>query len=351
MPKQLILLAGLHKTATTSIQQTCAANLPLLKNAGFDYPFLQHEGKWESNHSRLINGLFRREPHKHGLQSQFTMNAAPGPGAQARLREKFATSIANAQRLLIVAENVSLFDVDELQLMKDWFQQQGTQVRMMCHVRHLSGWFNSMVAQRVTGLMRMTIEAGVEEFRRHGSIVRGRIETLRQVFPDTEFYSHERAAQHRQGPVGLYFQNVGFEPPVQMRFVRANEGRSDCATRVLSIINEKFGQFKADGSSNPAYYSGPAVDRLLGEVGGGKFRLRRPEVLPVVDLLEADNQWLRESLGEEFHDARLDFKEPVWRWNPETTKPLGPALAAMPKPIGSWAKRNLPRIGIQPPLR
>lgn len=349
--KQIILLAGLHKTATTSIQQTCAANLPLLKSAGFDYPFMQQEGKWESNHSRLVNGLFRREPHKHGLHSQFTMNATPVPGSQARFREKFATTLTNAQKLLIIAENVSLFDVDELQMMKDWFRQQGMQVRMMCHVRHVSGWFNSMVGQRVTGPMRMTIEASVEEFRRHGSIVRGRLQTLRQVFPDAEFYSHERAVQHPQGPVGFYFQNIGFQTSAQLRFVRANEGRSDCATRVLSIINEKFGQFKADGSSNPAYYKGPAVGRLLGEVGGGKFKLRRSEVLPVLDLLESDNQWLRETLGEDFHDARIEFKEAVWRWKPETTQALGPALAAMPKPLRDWAAQNLQRIGIQPVRR
>ena len=349
--KQVILLAGLHKTATTSIQQTCVANLPLLKSAGFDYPSAQHDGKWESNHSRLVNALFGREPHKHGLQAQFTMDAAPVPGSQARLREKFAATIASSQKLLVVAENVSLFDVDELELMKDWFQQQGMQVRMMCHVRHLSGWFNSMVAQRVTGLMRMTIEAAVEEFRAHGSIVRDRVEALRQVFPDTGFYSHERAVQHPEGPVGFYFQNIGLQPPAQLRFVRANEGRSDCATRVLSIINERFGQFNADGSSNPSYHAGPAVQRLLDEVGGGKFTLRRAEVLPVLGMLDADNQWLRDNLGEDFFDTRMEFKEGPWRWKPETTKPLGPALGAMPAPIRNWVASNLPRIGIQPTLR
>ena len=293
----------------------------------------------------------RREPHKHGLQSQFTVKAAPTPGSQDLFREKFAATIAKAQNLLIVAENVSLFDSDELQLMKDWFQHQGMQIRMMCHVRRVPDWFGSMVAQRVTGPSRMTIEAAIEEFRRHGSIIRGRIETLQQVFPETEFYSHERAVQHPQGPVGFYFHNIGFEPPAEMRFVRANEGRSDCATRVLSIVNERFGQFNADGSSNPSYYSGPAVDRLLSEVGGGKFRLRRPEVLPVLGLLEADNEWLKTNLGDDFFDARLEFKEGAWRWNPETTQPLGPALAAMPKRVRDWAAQNLPRIGIHPARR
>lgn len=280
MLRQLTLLAGLHKTATTSIQQTCAANLPLLRAAGLDYPFAQFHGKWESNHTRLVNALFRREPNKHGLQSQLTVDDALVPGSQEQLRESFAATISDAQRLVLVAEGVSVLDEAELQVMRDWFEQRGWQLRVMCHVRHICGWFNSMVAQRVTGSSRMTVGAAIEEFRSHGSIIRGRIERLRKVFPDAEFYSHERAVQHAQGPVGFFFQNIGLPAPPQLQFVRANEGRSDCATRVLSIINEKFGPFTAEGGINASRLGGPAAARLLDAVGGASSscasrRLRR----------------------------------------------------------------------------
>jgi hypothetical protein len=349
--KQLILLAGLHKTGTTSIQRTCAVNLKLLHDAGFSYPAAEFQGQWESNHTRLFNGLFRREPHKTGLQSQFTVNVPREPGSLEAHRASFERVIADAARLIIAAEGVSLFDVDELREMKEWFVGRGWQVRVLCHVRHLSGWTSSIVGQRVTGALRMPIPRVVDEFIQYGSVVQRRIENLRQVFPDAEFFSHEQAVQHPQGPVGFFFQAIGFTPPAELKFVRANEGRSDCATRVLSIINEKFGPFDAQARPNAQVFNGEVLTRLLTAVGGQKFKLRQDEAHPLMALLQAENQWLGETLGEDFRDPGLEFKSAQWRWNPETVQQLQPVVGAMPRPVRSWVLSQLPLIGIQLPLR
>ena len=349
-PKQLILLAGLHKTATTSIQQTCVVNAKVLGEAGFSYPVAQFGGKWESNHTKLLNTLFRREPHKGGLQSEFTMHAPVEAARVEELRAKWESVIGNVPRTLLVAEGVSLFQPDELRGMREWFEQRGWTIRLLCHVRHLSGWTNSIVAQRVTGGLRLTIPAVIEEFTRQGSVVRRRIENLRQVFPEAEFFSHERAVQHPAGPVASFFEKIGFTPPAQVKFVRANEGRSDCATRVLSIVNEKFGLFDEQGQLRQRVLDDKRFAQLL-QVGGQKFRLRQDEAAPLLPLLQAENQWLRETLGEDFYDPKIEFKAAPWRWNPEVVAQLVPAVAAMPAQVRAWIHANLPRIGIQLPLR
>jgi hypothetical protein len=350
MPKQLILLAGLHKTATTSIQQTCFANVKALSEAGFSYPVAQFQGKWESNHTRLLNTLFRHEPHKGGLQSQLTLHAPFAPGARDELRAKWESVIGNVSRTLVIAEGVSLFQPDELREMREWFEQRGWTIRLLCHVRHLSSWTNSIVAQRVTGGMRLTIPTVIEEFARQGSVVRRRIETLRQLFPEAEFFSHERAVQHPGGPAASFFDKIGFKAPASVNFVRANEGRSDCATRVLSMINERFGLLDEQGQVKAKVPDERLFAQLL-QVGGQKFRLRKDEALPLLPLLQAENQWLRETLGEDFFDPRIEFKAGPWRWNPETVRQLAPAVAAMPGQVRSWVAANLPRMGIQLPLR
>jgi hypothetical protein len=152
--------------------------------------------------------------------------------------------------------------------------------------------------------------------------------------------------QHPQGPVGFYFQNIGFTPPVGLKFVRANEGRSDCATRVVSIINEKFGAYDAAGNHNRRKFDGEALGLLL-QLGGRKFMLRQDEAAPILGLLSAENEWLRETLGKDFYDEALEFKAPGWQWNPQTIAQLAPAVAAMPSPVHSWVVSNLPRIGIR----
>ena len=345
--KQLILLAGLHKTATTSTQQTCALNATALGEAGFCYPVSRFQDGWESNHTRLLNGLFRREPHKTGLQSQFTLYQPPCAAAREALREKWEAAVGDGERILLIAEGVSLFEPDELRAMKDWFEQRDWNVRLMCHVRHLSAWTNSIVAQRVTGGMRFPIQGVIDEFVRHGSVVRGRIENLRQVFPDAEFFSHERAVKHPLGPVGFFFKNIGFRPPEGLRVMRANEGRSDCATRVLSIINEKFGRFDASAQLNPQVLGERALVPLMETVGGQKFKLHQEEVQPLLPMLHAENQWLRDTLGDDFFDPQLGFKTGPWRWNPETLKQLVPVVAGMPPHVREWLVASLPRIDIR----
>jgi hypothetical protein len=249
MARQLVLLAGLHKTATTSIQETCAANAVMLRKAGWNYPLLVSRGEAESNHSWLFHEMFRRAPQLNGLNNQLEVSRPRPPGWQEKMRSDFASRLvaSRATRLLVVAESVEFFDAEELSGMKKWFAQQGWETQLYCNVRHLSDWTSSFVAQRVGSVFRRSIPDVIEEFRRHGSIVRQRIETMRQVFPEAEFRSHEKAVAHPLGPVGSFFESIGLPQLPASRIVRKKERRSDCATRVFSLINEAFGPYDSEG--------------------------------------------------------------------------------------------------------
>jgi len=124
MTRQVTLLAGLHKTASTSIQRTCAANLQALRDAGFTYFVYNYEGQWETNHTRVFNGMFKRDPHKLGLQGQLNDRIAPTQQEREKLRANFAHGIRDARHLLVAAEGVSVLDVQELREMRDWFRQR-----------------------------------------------------------------------------------------------------------------------------------------------------------------------------------------------------------------------------------
>ncbi len=83
MPKQIVLLAGLHKTATTSIQRTCAANLDALKAAGFAYPLTDAGAGLVPNHTALLHFMFRRSPHQTGQAGQLRARASSRPRGPA----------------------------------------------------------------------------------------------------------------------------------------------------------------------------------------------------------------------------------------------------------------------------
>lgn len=348
MDKQLILLAGLQKTATTSIQRTCALHQGRLRQAGIVYPVMRVGDRNDANHTSLLNLLFKREPNRLGLHGQLVMDhLAASPEDRQAMARQLEEQIADVPALLMAAEGVSVMSQEELRSLREWFEQRGWGVRVLCHVRHVGSWIQSMVAQRVARGMRMTIGGAIEEFRLDGSIVKRRIENLRAVFPDVELYSHELALRHPGGPVASFFTRIGYEGLAELKMVNANPGPGDCATRCLSVLNERFGVHLLNGAPNPEAFSDRAVLKLLRSLGRHKFVLRPKEVEPLMPLLQADNEWLRDTLGEAFFDPALHFPPSRSKWDQESVKKLRQALKAMPPEVREWMKGNLPRLGLR----
>ena len=370
MPRQLILAVGLHKTGTTSIQQTCARNRRVLRDAGFLYPrvSVSGQGQTTANHTGTLHFMFRRQPEKFGYSRGATLGERDGiieVGNQ--IREAFASQLlTQATNLLMVAEGASLFSVDELGDMKRWFNDRNWDVRVICFVRWLSSWINSMVSQRVTGFQHLTIQAAVGQFLDVSGAVQPWVTNIRKAFPDAELYSYEAASRHRLGLVGFFLEAIGIRPTEKMIFARANAGRSDCATRLISSINAAFGPGLGDGTVNP-HYAGNGISRL-NAIPGAKFSLRLDEAAPLLPLLRAENEWLKKTLGEQFYDPRLEFgagrvfgqrralpacgrfsarrRPPSARWPPRIWRPSNPAILRRPiETLGAaaWVASMRPR--------
>jgi hypothetical protein len=214
-------------------------------------------------------------------------------------------------------------------------------VQVVCHVRRLSAWIGSMIDQHVTGQYRLSIDAAVAEFVRGGGVVRPRIDNLRSVFPDAKFFSHEAAIKHPLGPAGFFFDTIG-APLKQGAAVEANKGRSDCATRAISLLNEKFGMFDAQGEPNPRFRPGKNFLAKLKAIEGPRFALTRGDVEPLLPLLAAENEWLLQTLGPEFYDKELAFPEaPACQWTESRIAQLRDAIAAMPEDAREWMTQKL----------
>ena len=277
MSRQLILLAGLHKTGTTSIQLTCLAARPVLKAAGLTYPtYSLVDGVQESNHGGILDRAFRPEYRKVD---------------QPALRAMLAKVLDRVSgRVLLAAEGVSVFDAPRLVELRDWLEARGFDVQVICHVRRLADWVPSMVAQRVKGRRRMTVQAALDDLARSG-LVRWRVENILKVFPQADFRSFEAAAAHPTGLVRGFLESIGV-PVEGIDVKRANETRSDTATRALSKFNETPG----------TQWQSEEFFRLL-NLPGPRFSLTAAEVAPLRQLIDAEQRWLASTLGAAFAAA------------------------------------------------
>jgi hypothetical protein len=345
MGKHVLLLAGLHKTATTSIQHTCAANQRLLFDAGIAYPVIRQPGVADiTNHTGFVK-WFRDDPTLLGFLNQYRM-----PRIQVAHREKFLGSMraqlaAVPSGLLIVAEGISVFSVDELRRMKAWFEELDFEVRLACTVRHLGAWTSSVIAQRVRSGLQFSIAQAVAEYIAVGSLVRGRIEKMREVFPAAQFLSHEEGLRHPGGPALAFLEHAGLRPDRPVKVMKSNEGESDYATRVRSVVNGRFGRSAAadaDGLLPPE----PDYPTIGIDIAGPKFVLTRDEAAPLIGMLHAENDWLRDTLGDKFHDPALVFADAPHAWIPEARAQFEKFLATLRPDAREWLDGNRARLGL-----
>ena len=313
MPRKLILSVGLHKTGTTSIQQTCAQNRGPLDAAGMYFPLLRTTmGSAEildANHSRLLRRMFRQR-----LNTGIGASLAGSPNRlQSETRALFekTTGHVGDRTLLLTAEAVSNFDPDELRELKDWFASRHFSTRVLLCVRQPSSWLNSMVAQRSAGPTspRLTIEAAVSEIADSATVYRRKVLNILEVFPDAEVYAFQSAVAHRHGPAGWFLEKAGIRPASMSdwKIVKGNERLSDHGVRLNSKINHAVGYRLQSKAALSFFNSLSGRYGSLFEVPGEKFHLRHAEAMPLLPILIEENEWLMKTFGDGYYDKEVGF--------------------------------------------
>ncbi len=315
MSRRLILLAGLHKTGTTSLQRNCAAQAELLARAGLFYPpDLDSSGRFVSggngNHGQLFRACFKTG----GVFWDGNAGGEVGRDEHARqtalLRQALRELLENqgSRQILMSAEGVSTMSLAELGDLKAWFNGQDIEVDLVCVVRRLSSWLNSMVAQKVAGRRgpRLTLDLALQGFS--GGLVQPRIETLRTVFPEARFFSFEVVSAQSGGLNRFLFELLDMEASRSFEAIRTNEATSHHGTGLHSMINTVIGSRYKDPATDLRYARLYETHQRLWSIPGVKFRCQASAVAPLMERIHTENRWLREQFGSDFFDADLQFE-------------------------------------------
>lgn len=315
--KKVVLLAGLHKTGTSSVQRTCAANLPALAAAGYSYPRYSKRSadgriSHDDNQSALLTRLFRSERLGVFKAGEFKQSHSRFKMNQLKLRGEFERVLRQEDRdVILVAEECSRFSVEELGTLRDFFGRMGFVVEVFVCIRRPVAWVNSLVSQFVAGerSMRLAIADAVQSLAAGAQLIVPCVKRLQTVFPDAHFYSFDAAARHPSGPFGYFFERAQLRFALRSEPVMANERKSDHAVRIHSLLNARLGP-RFHSRRNEDFYRTlsarfPAIDRLPGD----KFFLREHEIAPLTALLAAENEWLANRFGEGFCELSMVFRD------------------------------------------
>ena len=304
--KTCFLHLGLHKTASSSFQQTCASNRKLLGKQGLHYPlfackYSQPKRLKINNHSVPVRSLYDQNPENYHINKRWKVKRLDE--AIRDYDAQLAAALASDKSVILSGEGLSLLSVKALSQLTERIRTMGFVIRPMALVRSPLDYAHSIAQQLIRGgqhlelvgcgpllspqtMKRLTIPDGQRE-----------LSTLRSVFgQDLELVPFRRACGHPEGPVGyLLAEFCGVSHLELIKFQSSQESKSNGWVRLQNLINKRWPIFDQQKNLNPDHF------RLQDNLDStGKFRLTRREIDLLKDQLACSNRAMVDLLSEEF---------------------------------------------------
>ena len=304
--KTCFLHLGLHKTASSSFQQTCASNRKMLGKQGLLYPLFACEYSRPkrlkiNNHSVPLRCLYDQNPKNYHINKRWKIARLDDAirDYDAQLTEALASDVS----IILSGEGLSLLSAKALSQLAERIRFSGFEIRPLALVRSPLDYAHSIAQQLIRGgqhlelvgcgpllaprpMKRLTIPDGQRE-----------LATLMKVFgQQLELVPFRRACAHPHGPVGYLLEEFcGVSNLELIRFQSSQESKSNGWVRVQNLINRRWPVFDQRKQFNADHF------RLQDDLEAtGKFRLTRNEVGLLKDQLDRSNQAIADLLSEEF---------------------------------------------------
>ena len=285
---KLFLHIGLHKTASSSFQHTCAANHRSLLRQDLHYPLFdcpEASQKNINNHSIPLFSLYTTKPERYpvhlrwGIQEIQAVNEA--------YQQQLEQAIDQKNHLLLSGEDVASLESEELQRLLSDLRSNGRELVVFACVRSPYAFHCSQIQQQVKDGVAMNPEGLCPQ--------RHRIRKLKQVFGESlHWIPFSEACRHPQGPVGHFLEFCGVDTST-LSIHNSNQGRSAELVRIQNLLNHQQPRILKD-ILNPKHIR-------LQPFQGSRFLLQPEELAEVNDHLNTENTALEELLGPGFGDT------------------------------------------------
>lgn len=285
MIEEAIVHVGMHKTGSSSIQETLS-QLPMQN--------VEYLSLGSANHSGFFATVLADNPeryHGHARNSRSTAQV------QA-LKESYTQRLNNVlkttekPRILISAEYLSRPDEEgkELEYLKDILLNYCKNIRVIGYVRPPVGYLQSAFQQRLKGGKSLTfnLHSGYPDYYK-------RFSRMDSIFgkENVELVAFGKDSLQNGDVVQDFSHRIGIElQPEQI--VRTNESLSLEATALLYTFRRFDGKAAAYKGFNK---DNSLLIELLTALGSQKLAFSESAVMPVLESNRKDIDWMSERLG------------------------------------------------------
>jgi len=293
--KKLYLHMGFHKTATSSFQATCKANVSRLGAQGVSYPLFNSEQIKQSNienHSIPIFSVFTEHPEIYHMNIRWKVGDIEGLNDDYLV--ELERNLLLDKDIIISGEGISLLTIQALSDLKRFIEKFNFLIVPLVVVKSPYEFHCSQTQQLV--------KSGTETSLVNFASQINKIKVIRKVFPNTEFIPFEKTCEHKLGPVGFLFDWIGINFD-GFSFIKANEGVSNVHVRTQVLVNNDSPVI-VDGHINDDWRS---VRFKGSDYFKSRFLLTKDEMAQIKTEFDKENDFFDKHLGENFKDKTIRF--------------------------------------------
>lgn len=303
------LHVGLHKTGTTTIQETLHASRDALAGQGWLYPSLP---AGDANHSATFVNAFARPralaTYRHNLSRGITDFEAERQSSRSAIQRALERDLAH---VIFSGEDITWIKPRELEQLAGFLGAHEATVKPVVFVRDPIGYATSAAQESIkygSNLQELLEAPPLPAFRQ-------KIEPLLDLF-GTDHCSI-RVFQRRADLVPVFCESIGMPDQLTQQLSkvpRANTAMSTEAATLIGIANELFpNPFDAQRARN--------LSGWLAMIQGASFGLPARAIDYVRRESEADVAWLSDVMGYDPFpegDQRAPVEGDPAQWGRET---------------------------------
>jgi hypothetical protein len=311
MIKTVFLHIGVHKTGSTSIQESLGKIRDVLISHGYLYPVFDIDGTTINNHSIPLFSLFSKNPQS------YHPNISRGYDSMDKiqiLHESYKTQFVRqlerfeGENLIISGEDISVLDPEGIENLKNYLIQSTNAevaIKVILFCRNPITYARSHIQQCVKGgsVLEDEIDAYFSFVRTH---YQTRLANFLTAFPKDSITvaRYEDAISHQYGLLGGFLSAIRADPRLAKGFDKKmlNKSLSYESIIIINAINKNLPRFK-DNAPNPQR-SGYRHD-LIRRISGTKFDFDAEFNRRIWTESHEDMCWLHEN----FSSSEYTFNE------------------------------------------
>ncbi|MEB3260287.1 MAG: hypothetical protein VKP63_06660 [Cyanobacteriota bacterium] len=294
--KTCILHIGMHKTGSSSIQESLWSNL---RDSGFRYI----EVTGHPNGCQFMNAAFLVDPRKYwvyqkqGLSQQKLFRAKKC--YRRRLRKQLRRLSDTDVTPILSAEACWMFSADDLASIRDFMLEENYQTHIVVYLRPMKSWVESMIQEHVKFASGFTdFENFGDEFCRQELNYLERLQILEETFGADNIHIRPftKTGLINRCAVTDFCQTVGiaFNPK---DIVRSNDGLCADAVRMLHCYDIYVRRIRP-----PSLAASQLLNMHLKELKGDAFHLHSSVIDPIKEHIIAQNEKIHGRYGIDLHE-------------------------------------------------